>query len=324
MAYGPWIFGPSGTSIQIPYTQKASIGTDAVSAFDQIVIAAQRTVPLSFSGSVVHISGADATQNAILMDSFAERSRLIFRRAGGTAAVPSATVSGAEIGGELWAGFGTTAYSGTRAGVVANATETWTDSAQGTSIYFQTTTTGAATLTTRMNIDGVGSLAIGQSSTASEVTAILEVESTTKGFLPPRMSATQRNAISSPVAGLQVYNSTSGLNETYNGTAWIGVDFQMVLFGGNSAASTVCAASPCTVATTPKVGAKITSVTRNTTGVYDIVGLDSAKYGCIANGYTGVNRLPGFQDTPNSTGSTVRINFSADVGYVLVHCYGTP
>ena len=38
--------------------------------------------------------------------------------------------------------------------------------------------------------------------------AMLEVQSTTKGFLPPRMTTTQKNAISSPAAGLMVYDTT--------------------------------------------------------------------------------------------------------------------
>ncbi len=50
----------------------------------------------------------------------------------------------------------------------------------------------------------------------------LDVSSTTKGFLPPRMTAAQRNAIQSPVAGLFVYqtDATAGLYY-YAGSQWI-------------------------------------------------------------------------------------------------------
>ena len=43
--------------------------------------------------------------------------------------------------------------------------------------------------------------------------AMLQVDSTTKGLLPPRMTATQRTAISSPAIGLMVYqtDATEGL-----------------------------------------------------------------------------------------------------------------
>jgi hypothetical protein len=48
--------------------------------------------------------------------------------------------------------------------------------------------------------------------------AALEVTSSTKGFLPPRMTTSQRDAISSPENGLIIYNSTTGkLNIRENG-----------------------------------------------------------------------------------------------------------
>ncbi len=39
---------------------------------------------------------------------------------------------------------------------------------------------------------------------------VVDLTSTTKGFLPPRMTTTQKNAIASPATGLQVYDSTTG------------------------------------------------------------------------------------------------------------------
>jgi uncharacterized lipoprotein NlpE involved in copper resistance len=51
--------------------------------------------------------------------------------------------------------------------------------------------------------------------------ARLSVESTTQGFLPPRMTTTQKNAIASPAAGLMVYDTTLNQMSYYNGTAWV-------------------------------------------------------------------------------------------------------
>ena len=55
--------------------------------------------------------------------------------------------------------------------------------------------------------------------------AQLDVVSTTKGFLPPRMTYAQRNAIETPGAGLIIYcmdcASNGGVPEFYNGTAWV-------------------------------------------------------------------------------------------------------
>ena len=47
------------------------------------------------------------------------------------------------------------------------------------------------------------------------------MESTTKGFLKPRMTTTQRDAIASPATGLTVYNTTTNTNDTYLGGAWV-------------------------------------------------------------------------------------------------------
>ncbi len=62
-----------------------------------------------------------------------------------------------------------------------------------------------------------GSVGIGGAAPAS---AALAVTSTTKGFLPPRMTLTERDAIGVPAAGLTVYNTTTNQLNTWNGTQW--------------------------------------------------------------------------------------------------------
>jgi len=54
-----------------------------------------------------------------------------------------------------------------------------------------------------------------------DASAILTLGSTTRGFLPPRMTTTQKNAIASPVAGLMVYDTTLNVISFYNGTMWL-------------------------------------------------------------------------------------------------------
>jgi hypothetical protein len=51
--------------------------------------------------------------------------------------------------------------------------------------------------------------------------AQLELNSSSKGFLPPRLTTTERNAISGPATGLLIYNSTKNCIEWFNGTSWI-------------------------------------------------------------------------------------------------------
>lgn len=61
---------------------------------------------------------------------------------------------------------------------------------------------------------------VGIGTSAPNAAALLDVTSTTKGFLPPRMTLVQRTAIASPPAGLMIYNTTSNKLNVYNGTAW--------------------------------------------------------------------------------------------------------
>lgn len=57
-------------------------------------------------------------------------------------------------------------------------------------------------------------------SQVASLTAALDVQSNVKGFLPPRMTTTQKNAISSPANGLVVYDTTVGALYVYSGGSW--------------------------------------------------------------------------------------------------------
>ena len=65
-----------------------------------------------------------------------------------------------------------------------------------------------------------GGTRIGGGTAAPVASAILQVDSTTKGFLPPRMTTTQKNAIASPASGLILYDSTTNKLCCYNGSTW--------------------------------------------------------------------------------------------------------
>jgi hypothetical protein len=57
-------------------------------------------------------------------------------------------------------------------------------------------------------------------SVSAVASAQVQIDSTTRGFLPPRMTTTQKNAIASPAAGLVLYDSTTNKLQCYNGSTW--------------------------------------------------------------------------------------------------------
>jgi len=78
------------------------------------------------------------------------------------------------------------------------------------------------TSVTNVNTSGTittsGSLGIGTASPASN--SALEVSSTSKGLLLPRLTTTELNAISSPPSGLWIYNTTTSTFQCYANGSW--------------------------------------------------------------------------------------------------------
>ena len=92
---------------------------------------------------------------------------------------------------------------------------------------------------------------VGIGTNAPHSSAMLDVTSTTQGFLPPRMTGAQRAAIVSPVAGLEIWcidcgaTAPYGEAQIYNGTIWTN------LVGGTIKAVTVPGTNTTTGATSP-------------------------------------------------------------------------
>jgi hypothetical protein len=62
---------------------------------------------------------------------------------------------------------------------------------------------------------------VGINTTTPDSTAVLHLEATDKGFLPPRLTRTQRDAINNPATGLVIFNNTDSTFEYFNGTCWL-------------------------------------------------------------------------------------------------------
>ena len=81
-----------------------------------------------------------------------------------------------------------------------------------------TFTTGSTTGTQQMVITSTGRVGIGTGT--PDASAKLEVNSTTQGVKFPNMTTTQKNAISTPGAGLVVFDLTLAKLCVYSGSAW--------------------------------------------------------------------------------------------------------
>jgi hypothetical protein len=69
-----------------------------------------------------------------------------------------------------------------------------------------------------LRISSAGNIGIG--TVSPDANSILDLTSNTKAFLPPRMTTTEMNAISSPVEGMVIYNTTTHSLYFRNSSAW--------------------------------------------------------------------------------------------------------
>lgn len=140
----------------------------------------------------------------------------VYKR-GTTGDATASLTSGTELGYNAFYGWDGSAY-GRGAFVLTQTTEAWSGTGHGSYYSIWTTPTGSTTNAERMRIDQNGNIGIGV--TSPNANAILDVTSTTKAFMPPRMTTAQKNAVASPAAGMVVYDTNMKGISFYNGTAW--------------------------------------------------------------------------------------------------------
>jgi hypothetical protein len=83
---------------------------------------------------------------------------------------------------------------------------------------------------------GAQNMAINTDGSTPDASAMVDIASTTKGFLLPRMTTTQQNAIPSPATGLLVYNTTDNGFKVNTGTPAAPV-WTPLLYSGNAITS---------------------------------------------------------------------------------------
>lgn len=171
--------------------------------------------------------------------------------------------------------------------------------------------------TTASNTLVHGPLSVNQAGTADPCSA-LDVGSTTKGVLIPRMTTTQRNAIASPVASLLIYNTTTSQHESYIGSAWLALSptyttTQSITFGSTTGSGGVNQAITLTfVRIGPVVWCTIPDMVGITTG--NALSTISNRSGTIPSGYRTAS-------TSNTTAYVVSNNTTTQ-GYIAFDSSG--
>jgi hypothetical protein len=85
---------------------------------------------------------------------------------------------------------------------------------------------------TGTNIYNSNSGNVGVGTSTPSPSAKVDISSTSSGFLIPRMSVAQRNAIPNPATGLQIINSDNNCLETFNGNGWMSFCNNGIFYNG--------------------------------------------------------------------------------------------
>lgn len=72
---------------------------------------------------------------------------------------------------------------------------------------------------------------VGIGTTTPNASAQLDVTSTTKGMLIPRMTDAEKIAIPSPAQGLLIFNTNSNSFQYYNGVSWVNISHSGIISG---------------------------------------------------------------------------------------------
>ncbi len=166
--------------------------------------------------------------------------------------------------------------------------------------------------------------AVGIGTTTTHASAVLDINSTTRGVLIPRMTMAQRDAIPAPAKGLLVYDTNEGLYQ-YNGSAWVQV--------GNTSNSGIflpfstTSASSGTLFSVANTGngssilgramaASSIGVQGNAVmnGSYGLVGINT---GALGNGVTGI-AIDNTAIDAAAVGAGVALRGNSPNGYALV------
>ncbi len=132
-----------------------------------------------------------------------------------------------------------------------------------------------------------GQVGINIDPTSLNTSAAFQIASTTGSFVPPVMTTTQQNAISTPLEGSEIHNSTTHKHSIYDGTAWrqyVDNASNETIAGTKTFSSTISGSingNAATVTTNANLSGEATS-----SGSNAVTLTNSAVIGKVLTGYT--------------------------------------
>ena len=194
-------------------TPTSALHSTGVSRFVSVIIGQAAPTAISSTAGDVAINLSNASVGIGGFTTFTPSARVHIQGSGSTSATTSLLVqnsAGTEVMRVRDDGFIL---------LSSNAQVNGNLDCQSTMFSFRLWGRGAGNL--NLGTNGFGDAMTFASATGdATITTSLTLNSTTKGFLPPRMTTTQINAIASPANGLEVYNTTLNCPCFYNGTSW--------------------------------------------------------------------------------------------------------
>lgn len=193
-------FDSVGQAIEVLYNPQFPKYTAGAHAYERVVLG-------QWNGNVAEIGNERGPTQTVTSMTRSGATATATLAGHGYRTNDSVTIAGAEQSD----------YNGTFTVTVASSS-TFTYTVSGTPATPATGTLTAQSGTLR-SLRLLGS-AVQVGTGSVDAAAAVQVDSTTKGLLPPRMTSTQRDAITSPPAGLVVFNSTTGKINVRGNAAW--------------------------------------------------------------------------------------------------------
>ena len=195
---GTYTFTPSGNSVGLNLTGQSLTGSDASKLLNITGTWNTSGNPTAIFANITNTASGAST---LLMDLQASGvSQFALTKTGGLTIPGNITANSGVFTGQVRAGAALNISWDTRS--------IMTSPSDGNILFTNRATTAGSTLSLGTSV--------------AVASAMLDITSTSKGVLIPRMTKTQRDAISSPATGLMIWqtDNTPGLR-IYNGTNWM-------------------------------------------------------------------------------------------------------